>query len=116
QWAAAPAAEPRSDTRRHGTARRRAARGRFVRIGTTNATSAGAAGVRLGPGSPVNRAADPQRSLRGGEGEGRHRHRPLPCAAVGWWSRGGQRGAAPAVGGSGEGGTEGGALGSGRGG
>src|ERR1700675_3190722 len=30
------------------------------RIGTTNATSAGAAGVRPGPGSPVNPAADPQ--------------------------------------------------------
>jgi catechol 2,3-dioxygenase-like lactoylglutathione lyase family enzyme len=78
----------------------------LARIGTTNATAAGAAGVRPGPGSTVNRAADPQRPLRGGDGEGRHRDRPLPCAAVGWWSRGGQRGAAPAVGGSVESGTE----------
>jgi hypothetical protein len=75
----------------------------FVRIGTTNATSAGAAAVRPGPGSSVNAAADPLRPFRGGEGEGRHRDRPLPevfCAGVGSWSRGGRRGAAPAVGGS----------------
>jgi class 3 adenylate cyclase len=51
---------------------------RHRRIGTTNATSAGAAGVRPGLGFPVNPAADPQRALRGGEREGRHRDRPLP--------------------------------------
>jgi hypothetical protein len=49
-----------------------------LRIGTTNATSAGVAGVRPGLGFPVNPAADPQRALRGGESEGRHRDRPLP--------------------------------------
>ena len=47
---------------------------RAMRIGTTNAASAGAAGVRPGLGSPVNPAADPQRWLRGGEGRLRHRH------------------------------------------
>src|SRR6266436_31906 len=59
--------------------------------------------IRPGPGSLVNPAADPKRQFRGGRGEDRHRDRPPPevaCAAVGWWSRGGQRGVAPAVGGA----------------
>jgi len=78
-------------------------RGTEGRIGRTNATSAGAAGVRPGPGAPGGGSA---MAASRGQGEGRHHDRPLPCAAVGWWARGGQRGAVPAVGGSVESGTE----------
>lgn len=61
------------------------------RIGTINATSAGAAGVRPGPASPATPALDPGRPARGGEGECGPRERPLPprqpagfCCKNGW--------------------------------
>src|SRR5437867_6778317 len=65
------------------------ARDRTWGIGTTNATSAGAAGVRPGPGSPVNLARTRNGGFEGAKvrvGMAIARCPQISCAGVGWWS------------------------------